>query len=180
MKNQIADLLQRYEDSLGPSQHGELRVPYGVIRPVKNLLPEYDFVSNPTIRRNITYAVEALDFFRWLINRFKTYGPVRGYQYKVGLVLVDMILEGLTRDFIKQKRITPAKRHSQNINKLRNTSVPSEHVDWIKAVHNRRSNIHLYLISDLEATKYKISDWNNSIRCLRRTKQIFRKELGNI
>jgi hypothetical protein len=176
LKERINALLTQYEGSLG-NTHGDLTVPVGVVRSIQQILPEYEFVANETTRRNIAYAVEALDFFRWLINRFSTYGPVRGYQYKVGLVLVDMILEGITRDFLSQCGIRPANKHSKNIPKLDRANVPEELIRRIKGVHDRRSNIHLHLVSDLEATKYTMKDWNAAIVCLHQVKSTFPRVL---
>ena len=168
--NTITKLLETYEHEIGNTR-GHLRVPSNVVRSVKQILPEYQFILNHTVRRNIAYAVEALDFHRWLINRFGIYGPVLGYEFKVGLVLIDMILEAMVRDFIERKGKKAAKKHSQNIKKLASLSVPQKMVDAVDNLHTRRSNIHLHLVSDLEATKYTLKDWNKAILCLHAAKK---------
>ena len=173
LSKKISKNLQRLEDILPEDTRTDLAVPRGIIRRVEDILPEYSFVMDNTIRRNICYAVEALDFYRWIINRFKTYGPVSGYLYKTGIILVDMIVEAMTHDFLKQKEVRKNKKHSKNIPKLKTLGIPASLCERIEKLHNRRSNIHLYLISDLEATKYRLKDWNRSILCLRDTREKF-------
>jgi len=173
LSERISKELQRLEDILSENARTDLAVPRGIIRRVEDILPEYDFLMNNTIKRNICYAVEALDFYRWIINRFKTYGPVNGYLYKTGIMLVDMIVEAMTHDFLKQRRVKQNKKHSRNIAKLKTLGVPTSLRDRIEKLHNRRSNIHLYLVSDLEATKYRLKDWNSSILCLRDIRKKF-------
>jgi len=177
LSERISKDLQRLEDILSENTRTDLAVPRGIIRRVGDILPEYDFLMNNTIKRNICYAVEALDFYRWIINRFKTYGPVNGYLYKTGIILVDMIVEAMTHDFLKQKRVKLNKKHSKNILKLRTLGIPASLCERIEKLHNRRSNIHLYLISDLEATKYTLRDWNSSILCLHDIRKKFRELL---
>ena len=179
LSEKISQNLQRLEDILPEDTRTDLAVPRGVIRRVEDILPEYDFVMNNTIRRNICYSVEALDFYRWIINRFKVYGPVSGYLYKTGIILVDMIVEAMTRDFLKQKKVMQNKKHSKNIPKLKTLGMSASLCERIEKLHNRRSNIHLYLISDLEATKYKLKDWNSSILCLHHVREKFRELLSN-
>lgn len=175
LSERISKDLQRLEDTVPEGTRTDLSVPIGIIRRVEDILPEYGFVKNNTVRRNICYAVEALDFYRWIINRFKTYGPVSGYLYKTGIILVDMIVEAMTRDFLKQRGDGLNKKHSKNIPRLRDYGVPVVLCERIEKLHDRRSNIHLYLISDLEATKYTLKDWNISILCLHATREVFRK-----
>jgi hypothetical protein len=179
LSERISKNLQRLEDILPEDTRTDLVVPRGIIRRVEDLLPEYDFIMNNTIQRNICYAVEALDFYRWIINRFKTYAPVSGYLYKTGIILADMIVEAMTRDFLKQRGVKQNKKHSKNIAKLKTLGVPTSLRERIEKLHSRRSNIHLYLISDLEATKYKLKDWNSSILCLHHVREKFRELLSN-
>ena len=174
LSRKISEDLKDLEKLLPDKTRADLCVPYGTIRKVCALMPEYDFVKNNTMRRNICYAVEALDFYRWIINRFKLYGPVSGYLYKTGIILVDMITESMVRDFLKQKREKANKSHSKNIKKLSRLGVPQILCDRIDTLHSRRSNIHLHLVTDLEATKYTLKDWNRSILCLQATKEKFR------
>ena len=83
----------------------------------------------------------------------------------------------MTRDFLKQKGVRQNEKHSSNIPKLKTLGIPASLCERIEKLHNRRSNIHLYLISDLEATKYKLKDWNNSIICLHHVRKKFCKLL---
>jgi hypothetical protein len=181
LQDQLSEIiskdLQKLEELLPDNVQVNLAVPKGIVRRVQDILPEYSFVSSNTIRRNICYAIEALDFYRWIINRFKLYGPVSGYLYKTGIMFTDMIVEAMTRDFLKQREVRLNKKHSRNITKLRSQGVPVKLCERIEKLHNRRSNIHLYLVSDLEATKYTLRDWNSSILCLQDTRKKFNKLL---
>lgn len=175
----VSKSLRQIEETLSIDERVHIYVPAGVIRTVRKLQPEYSFVSDSTLRRNICYGIEALDFYRWLINRFGIYGPVAGYLYKTGIILIDSIVESITRDFLSQMNKTPCKKHSGNINKLETCGVPSPLCARIIALHGRRSNIHLHLVTDLEASKYDLKDWNRSIKCLHSIKEIFPHILEN-
>ena len=167
----VSSRLQQIEDRLPSGKRVSIVVPKGVVRTVDTILPDYDFVSNPTVRRNICYAVEALDFYRWIINRFRLYGPVSAYLYKTGIILVDMVIEALTRDLLEQKGVSLSKSRAKNISKLSKHGVPSSLCERMRKLHERRGNIHLHRVSDLEATKYTVQDWNKCIRCLQAVRE---------
>lgn len=173
MSNKITECLKELEAVLPDETRAKICIPNGIVRTVDELMPEYSFIQDQTVRRNICYAVEALDFYRWIINRFMIYGPVSGYLYKTGIILTDMIVESMTRDFIKQNGVIAAKKYSKNIPKLPPLGVPNALCERMVKLHQRRSNIHLYLVTDLEATKYNLKDWNLSILCLRAVRKKF-------
>ncbi len=175
LASEVSSQLQKIEDGLVEGQQVSIKPPFGIIRRVKeDLLPEYDFVADPTVKRNICYAVEALDFYRWIINRFEVYGPVEGYLYKTGFILVNMIVEAMTQDFLKQKQEKPGKKHPKNIEKLKRLGVSEELCAKMCILHSRRANIHLHLVSELESKKYTLEDWNRSIVCLQKARGEFR------
>lgn len=149
------------------SASDKVRIPAGVIQSVSDIIEDYAFVKNTTLRRNICYAEEALDFYRWSLRQFRTYGPISSYLYKSGIIHADMIVEAIVRDFIKQWDRTPHKRHSRNLDKLEALQVPPSLLRRMKAPHTKRSNIYLHLVSSLESSKYKVEDWNRSMNCLR-------------
>lgn len=173
----VSTALRQIEDTLPRDERVHIYVPAGVVRTVRQIRPEYFFISDTTIRRNICYGVEALDYYRWMINRFRLYGPVSGYLYKTGIILIDAIVEAITRDFLDQKRVALAKKHSVNIRKLEQCGISSALCERICALHERRANIHLHLVTDLEATKYNLEDWNRSMRCLHTIKETFPRVL---
>lgn len=161
--------LRQIEEQLSDKDRRlEIGVPPGVVRTVNKIKSEYGFVSHTTMQRNICYAIEALDFYRWIINRFKLYGPVASYLHKTGIILVNMIVEALIYDFLRQKKIRPSSKHKKNIGKLQDKcGAPKALCDRIDRLRERRSNIHLYLVSDLEADKYNLRDWNTAVLVLR-------------
>lgn len=165
--------LQQIEECLGSGdQRLQIVVPRGVVRQVSEIQPDYNFVADETLKRNITYAVEALDFYKWIINRFRLYGPVAGYLYKTGIILVNMIIEALISDFLEQKGFDPANKHSKNIKKLRDKcGAPKPLCERMRKLNERRANIHLRLVTDLETTKYKLEDWNRAILLLKDVRQ---------
>lgn len=175
----ITSLLGELERHPVIASTDKIGIPDGLVRKMNEIMPKLYFVANETIRRNICYAVESLDFYRWIIKRFHVYGPVRGYLYKTGIILADMIVEALVHDFLIQRGITCGK-HSKNVNKLNRLGFSVKLVEQIKALHSRRSNVHLHLVSDLEATKYDVKDWNNSMTCMRDTRNKMEKLLSSI
>ncbi|MBN2107950.1 MAG: hypothetical protein JW832_11040 [Deltaproteobacteria bacterium] len=175
----ISNGLRSLEQYLPRNSNINIPIPPGVIRTVDELLNEYSFISDNKLRKNICYAVESLDFYKWLINRFNIYGPVSSYLFKTGIILVDMIVEAITRDFLKQKTINPSNKHSKNISKLSPMGVSEKMCVSIKILHSRRNNIHLHLVTDLEANKYTLRDWNHSILCLRAYREHIRELIKN-
>jgi hypothetical protein len=162
----VSKRLQQLEERAKEGERTAIYVPKGVIRKMDALLPKYILVSDSTVKRNICYAMEALDFYRWLINRFKLYGPVEGYLYKTGIILANMIVEAVTRDFLTRKWLTPSNKHLRNIDKLEQFGIPAGLCKKMHSLNSRRENIHLHLVSDLESAKYTLKDWNESILCL--------------
>ncbi len=135
--------LQRLEAELSEKDNVDISVPQGVIRKVVELIGDYSFVQNSTLRRNVCYAVEALDFYRWIINRFNVYGPVSGYLFKTGIILIDMIIEAIVYDFLDTIGATPSKKHSRNICKLEEHGFPRRLCQRIQNLHERRGNVSL-------------------------------------
>ncbi len=178
LTDQIASAMKELQGLLSQEDRTEIKVPGGVVRTVNELLSEYSFIGNSTIRRNVCYAIEALDFYRWIINRFNLYASVEGYLYKTGIILVNMIVEAIARDLLIQFNEEPGKKHSKNIPKLKKYGVDEKCCDALEKLRQRRSNIHLYLVSDLESQKYTLKDWNLSILCLRAFREV-KKAIAN-
>jgi len=154
-----------------------IQLPIGIVKKVRDLLPEYRFIQNRTIQRNICYAIESLQFYEWILSRFKIYGPIKSYLVKISIILADMVIEAMTREFIQQKNVRPNKSHSKNISKLNGLGVSDKLINSIKALHSRRSNIHLHLVTDLENEKDTAKDWYNSLKCLYDSKSEYTKLL---
>lgn len=155
----------------------KIRIPNGVVRKERELSQQYSFVCNRTIKKNICYAVEALDFIRWIVNRCEVYGPVAGYLYKMGIILSYMIVESMLYDFLFSKGKSPSKyKFQKNICKFNIGWGQHSQVKLIcesmKKLHDRRANIHLFLVTDLEATKYTLRDWNLAIICLQNVRNV--------
>ena len=154
-----------------------IQLPIGIVKKVRDLLPEYRFIQNRTIQRNICYAIESLQFYEWILSRFKIYGPIKSYLVKISIILADMVIEAMTREFIQQKNVRPNKSHSKNISKLNGLGVSDKLINSIKALHSRRSNIHLHLVTNLENEKDTAKDWYNSLKCLYDSKSEYTKLL---
>lgn len=156
----------------------EIRVPPGVVRIATTIRSDYGFVADKGLKKNISYAVEALDFYRWIINRFRLYGPVASYLFKTGIILVNMIIEALVYDFLRQEGITPNSKHSKNIPKLREKcGAPKELCERIDHLREQRSKIHLYLLKGSEADAYSLRDWNKAMTLLRHVRDYFSRRL---
>jgi len=173
----ITRALNDLEKCIPSIRRSNIQLPIGIVKKVRDLLPEYRFVQNKTIQRNICYAIESLQFYEWILSRFKIYGPIKSYLVKVSIILADMVVEAMTREFIQQKNVRPHKKHSKNISKLKGLGVSDKLISSIEALHSRRSNIHLHLVTDLENEKYTATDWHNSLKCLYDSKSEYTKLL---
>ena len=171
--NQISKLLQELNLLASGDRVPGIEIPQGVVRTVKEIMKEYTFVSSKTLRSNIAYSVEAMDFYRWFLSHFKVYGPVKSYIYKITVVLTYMIVEAHVMDFLTQQGENPSKKLKKNIPKLQALKINESLCEKIQRLHDRRANIHLKLVSDLEANKYNATDWKNSQECVALTKKTF-------
>jgi len=152
-------------------------IPIGVVRKINDLLPLFGIHKNRTAVRNICYVIQFLDFLNWMLKTFHIYGPVLSYIHKTGIIFANMILEQLTYDYLKQKKIQPHQKYSKNIDKLEKYGVSKSHCQKMRSLNKRRSNIHLRLVTDLEYNKYSDQDWDRSFVCLDETLAIFKYEL---
>ncbi len=175
----VSELLRNIEEQLTVEDRRiEIRVPPGVVRIATTIRSDYRFVADTGLKRNISYAVEALDFYRWIINRFRLYGPVASYLYKTGIILVNMIIEGLVHDFLRREGIKPANKHSRNIRKLREQcGAPKALCERIDHLREQRSTIHLYLLRESEADAYSLRDWNKAVTLLRHVREYFSRRV---
>lgn len=170
---QISKLIKELELCTSGNGVPRIEIPQRIVRTVQEIMKEYTFVSNETLKHNIAYSVEAMDFYRWLLLRFQVYGPVKSYIYKITVVLSYMIVEALVMDFLTQKGKKTSKKLKKNIPKLQALEINESLCEKIQRLHDRRSNIHLKLVSDLEANKYNATDWKNSQKCVDLTKKTF-------
>ena len=175
----ITNDFQDLENLIGGKKGDQISLPMDIVKSTKDLLPNYHFIQDNTLRRNLTYSRQSVQFYRWILWRFKVYGPIKSYLYKTGIILVNAMVEAMTHDFLEQMDVKPNKSHSKNIKKLKDMFVPKKTLAKLKALHNRRSNIHMYLISDLENDKYSVKDWNEAIRCRKEIEKTYKKILQN-
>ncbi len=178
LQNQISITMGELESLLGDTSKPDIKVPSRIIPMTAILRSRFSFVKSKVLARNISYAVQSIAFYRWLLRRFNLYGPVKSYVVKAGIVLNYMIVEAMIHDFLKQKNLDPSKEMGKNLKKLENSCGfhPWTCKD-IKKLHDRRANIHLYLVTDLENDKYNVNDWNNSIAIRKRVEDTIRKKL---
>jgi hypothetical protein len=145
----------------------KIQMPRGVVRSAGKIKKDYNFFDVITCS-NISYAIETLDLYRWILNRFYIYGPVLNYVIKSGIILISMICEALVRDALKKSNISVKPKYSKNIEKLK--LILPEQNKWIikelEVMKEIRNTQHLHCVNILEHEKYKILDWNRSIRCL--------------
>lgn len=143
-----------------------IRVPYGVIRRVGDLLPSFHFIKNQTVRRNVCYSLQSLYFFGWIIRSVNVYGPIKSNLYKTGIIFINMIIEAMTREYLQKNSTQPAKKHSSNIKKLENLNIPKGLIKNLITLNERRRSIHLHLVTNLEVDEYTPRDWEIAIQCL--------------
>jgi hypothetical protein len=166
LEHRITTDLNDLEKCIPSIRRSNIQLPIGIVKKVRDLLPEYQFIQNKTIQRNICYAIESLQFYEWILKRFASYGPIKSYLVKISIILADMVVEAMTREFIHQKNVRPHRKHSKNISKLKGLGISDKLISSIEALHSRRSNIHLHLVTDLENEKYTATDWYKSLKCL--------------
>ena len=102
----IAELLRENEDLFRScaGQNGELpqesriRVPYGVVSSKSDVLERYHLdalIADEIVRTNVSYCLETCDLYRFIIDRFNIYGPVRAMLYKNWYVCLVQVMEAL-------------------------------------------------------------------------------------
>lgn len=157
---QLADIISRrfrhLEERIEPGGTTKIVVPQGVVSSIAVIEPKFEFVSSPTLRRNLAYTEQILSFYGWIFRRFKTYGPVEDYLYKTALVLYFSQIEALIIDFLKQRKVQPGKKTAQNLRKLVNCGVSQNVCDKIREVHQLRGGIHLATVNRKEVACYTV------------------------
>lgn len=164
LAGQVEILLRKF--SQDPVRSGKISIPGGAVRRVDEISPQYEFVRDERLRKNICFAIEFLDYMRWQREVFKVYGPVSSYLFKTGIVYCWMIAEAIAQDFIKQRGRVVCGKTTKRIDQLRRLGIPDEVCNGVKALHERRANIHLSQVSDLENEKYTERDWNHAFRAM--------------
>jgi len=179
LEQQTSLLLKDIEPLLGTTGRCDIKVPAGVVPTASSLRTEYSFIKNQTLLRNVTYALQSIAFYRWILRRFSLYGPVKSYIVKTGLILIYMLVEGMLHDFLEQKGHKPGKKIGKNIRLLKEKcGIRPELCSRIQDLHDRRANIHLHLVTDLENDKYTATDWNKAIATLKQFAAAVKKELS--
>ena len=174
--DEISSLLSQLEGALSSGAAGGIRLPPGIIPTVEQILPKYGFIRNRTIQRNIAYASEFLDYLAWLLNRFAIYGPILGYVIKVGVLVTYSIVEAMVWDLLNHRGLNPGKKVRKNLKKLRlELGVDEALCNRIIQVRERRRNIHLARITELEATDYSPDDWASAARLLEDVRVCFER-----
>ena len=103
---EISELLQELEDTLeSETQTSLIGIPKRVVPYLNKIEPKISFVQDKTLKKNVGYALLSISFLSWILKRFNVYGPVRSNLTKMGIVHMNMVIEGLTHEYLNQKKV---------------------------------------------------------------------------
>lgn len=103
-----------------------------------------------------------LDVLRWLGNRTDIFGTARNMLFKQGLVIIGSVIETIcvkcTEDIIGRSHNFKERTRRMVIKDM----ITKQLKDSLDCIWDKRSNVHIYLVSLSEHEYYKSDDFNKA------------------
>jgi hypothetical protein len=144
----------------------KVRFPRGVIRTAHSFRERLKFVTDETLRQNLSYALMLHDVQNWILVRTDLSDIAREMLIKDSIVLIGNIAETLTRLPLSKSAQSKSyvKRTEQLESKAVITAVLQNDLDWL---WETRCNCHFFLVEMREYGRYKTADYTRAVRTLR-------------
>jgi len=149
-----------------------INFPKGTIKKVNEIIKRAKLdliVINPTIRRNIAYTIQFINVIKWMLKQTTIDLTAKEQLIKYAVIAINSIAEAIVVDYLENRppKIKINKKFSKNIDKLRQKGVPTDIIDNLQLLREKRSKIHLYLWRDeLEHMKYSEKDYKRAVKTL--------------
>jgi hypothetical protein len=147
------------KNNIEKEEYLRITFPYGIIRTVTKCKSLLDCVDDDIIKTNIAYSLMLSDLNACLINRTTIKGTLQEMIIKHNIILMASICEALSAVYAS-KKISYKKR----IEKIYEINIINDNLkndlEWLWD----QRGIHIYELDEKEYNKYKIDDFNKSIR----------------
>ncbi len=157
-------LLQEIQNYLGSDTKpkGKVRFPRGYLRTAAELRKKFWFINDQIALKNISYNLMFIDVLRWLGNRTDIYGTARKMMLKQGLVLFGSLIETIcikcTEGIIGKNK----KFKERTKQMVANGMITKQLERDLNLVWDKRSNVHIYLVSLNEHEHYNSDVFNKA------------------
>lgn len=154
-----------------PLSDVKIRFPRGFLRTNAEARQSVGFVSNSTLRSNISYAIMAHDVLRWIIQRTDLSGQAKDMVIKEGLCLMASICECLTI-YPGEYGLGRGGGYENRVRRLQELGVIDEVArDDLIWLWGKRGHEHLFDVRIREYSLYSMDDWIRSIRAYRKLRE---------
>jgi hypothetical protein len=160
----VGNDLQDIQNFLGSTSRKDarFRFPRGFIRRAPDLRKRFGFLSDDTVKRNLSYQLILSDVFRWLLNRTDLMGTAKEMVIKEGICLFASQCETILRVYCGN-RTSQKKGFPGRVDYLLSRSILDSYgANELKWLWKSRSALHLYLIGQREHQVYGIADYNRA------------------
>lgn len=175
----IKDSLQRYEDivaqkipreypqiqfNLGALKSGMLcGLPRRVYRQTSHFEGRLQFIQDRRLRKNCAYALQLLDFYVWLANRFHLVLAFK-LHFKLCTWLLASVIEAILQDILSGK-VGKNAHFKQKVEYLLKHQIVNEklasQLNDLWGFRNKAA--HIFLVEDTELEKYGYMDINKAM-----------------
>lgn len=142
-----------------------VNIPSGIIKKVTDIITEHNLtavVYDATMRRNIAYTFQFINFVDWLLSETDLGLTVKKQVIKYGIVALNSIMEGVIYDYLKRNQKVPKKGTGKNIDKLViDLNMPTGIANSLIAIHRKREKIHLNLCGGSLDQEYDLKGYND-------------------
>lgn len=163
-------ILQEIQDYLGTDRPktGRVRFPRGFIRPVSHYYGRIaPFVSDETLRRNLSYNFMLSDIYLWLLNRTDITSVAADMIIKAAIALAGSICESMLRHALLGSvgRGKSYKYRTEHL--LSKGFVSAEEEIALNWLWDTRNNIHIEGVKESEYDKYSRADYKRAAKTVR-------------
>jgi hypothetical protein len=162
---QVNDGLQAIQNYVGErkgNNNAKVRFPSGFIRTAESQRQRLRFVTDATLRDNLSYMLMLSDVYLWLLKRTSLLGTAQEMVVKAAIFLAGAIIESLTKDYLTNsisKNAGFKQRTQRLLDDGRIDDSLKMNLDW---VWDTRNNMHAFLVTQREWNKYDQAQYSRA------------------
>ncbi|HEY0627560.1 MAG TPA: hypothetical protein VGD10_12650 [Allosphingosinicella sp.] len=161
---QIADYTKLHP---GEAWHGRVRFPRGFIGTAQDKRRKLSFISDETLKRNVSYALMTHDVLRWLAYHTDLSGQAREMIIKEAVCLLGTICESITI-FPEEYGLGRGSGQKKRIARLVELEVIDKklqrRLNWL---WDKRNQEHIYDLNFREFDHWVNGDWYRAVKAWR-------------
>lgn len=162
--------MQDIQNYLGQNSNdlGIVKFPHGFVRTASYFRSTLSFITDPTLKANLSYGLILSDIFRWILNRTSIQGTAKEMIIKEGICLFASLTESTTKNFLEGK-VSNKAGFKARVEYLYSRGIIDDvlrtDLDWL---WDTRNNQHVFMVDVREHGHYKVQDYNRSLSAFSR------------